>query len=200
MNPHNQGPTVSARDRIKQLFLDNLEKVVTKDQIYKVAGISEWARRVRELRDEFGYAIKSHKDFPETLKPGEYILSDPTPSEKAKQRKIKKDQYFRILNRDKHLCLSCGRKPGDSHPTDAARSIKLVVDHVYPISDSEKYGIDPYSDSNLQTLCDFCNEGKWNKYAGTIGESRLNLVALIRHARVAEQEEIYLVLKDIFDK
>ena len=36
----------------------------------------EWARRVRELRDEFGYAILSHKDLPDQLK----------------QRKIGKDQ------------------------------------------------------------------------------------------------------------
>lgn len=152
------------------------------------------------MRDEFGFAIKSHKDHPAILKPGEYILNDPTPSAKAKQRKIKKDQYFRILNRDNHLCLSCGRKPGDNHPTDTSRSIKLVVDHIYPISDSEKYGIDPYSDSNLQTLCDFCNEGKWNKYAGAIGESKLNLAALIRHAPLNEQKEIYLTLKQIFEK
>lgn len=190
---------MSARDRIKDLFLDNLGVIVTKDDISKVARISEWARRVRELRDEHGYQIKSHKDVPNELKPGEYILYDPKPSTKAKQRKISKDQYFRVLNRDKHMCLSCGRKPGDVHPTDSSRTIRLVVDHVYPISDADKYQIDPYSDDNLQTLCDFCNEGKWNKYAGNIGKAKQSLTALVRHSPRAEQKKVYEMLKKIYD-
>ncbi len=190
---------MSARSRIEKLFLSNVGKVVTKSEIAEVAKISEWARRVRELRDEFGYSIKSHKDLPGDLKPGEYLLENPTPSPKAKERKISKDQYFRVLARDGHKCCSCGREPGDQNPIDENRAIKLVVDHVYPISDAEKYDIDPYGDENLQTLCDFCNEGKWNKYAGKIGEAKLNLTALVRHAPRKEQYEVFEMLKRIFD-
>ncbi len=189
---------MSARERIKNLFLNNIGKTVTKEQISIEADISEWARRVRELRDEFGYEIKSHKEMPGELKPGEYLLENPKPNPKAKERKISKDQYFRVLNRDGHCCLSCGRKPGDKHPTNANKLIKLVIDHVYPISDAEKYNVDPYSDGNLQTLCDFCNEGKWNKFSGKIGESRENLTALVRHASKEEQMRVYDMLKKIF--
>ncbi|WP_420597129.1 HNH endonuclease [Deinococcus sp.] len=189
----------AARTRILELFQSNLGQVVTKDQIAAVAVISEWARRVRELRDEFGYLIVSHKDRPGELRPGEYILTAAEPRETAKQRKIGKDQYFRILVRDNHMCQSCGAKVGDPNPLDPSRTVRLVVDHVYPISEAEKYGIDPYADENLQTLCDVCNEGKWNKYAGKIGEARLNLEALVRHAPLEEQRRVYEVLKAIFD-
>ena len=191
---------MSARERIKELFLEKIGEVVTKEEISKVANINEWARRVRELRDEYGYEINSFKDMPDILKPGDYILYNPVPSPKAKERKISKDQYFRILNRDGHHCLSCGREPSDLNPLNPNKKIKLVVDHVHPISDASKYDIDPYGDENLQTLCDFCNEGKWNKYAGKIGESKLNITALVRHASKSEQIQVYQMLKKIFEK
>jgi hypothetical protein len=191
---------MSARERIKELFLKNLGKIVTKEQISETAQINEWARRVRELRDEYGYEIKSYKDMPGTLKPGDYILTNPIPSPKAKERKISKDQYFRVLDRDGHMCLSCGSQPGDANPVDKTRKIRLVVDHVYPISDAEKFNIDPYGDENLQALCDFCNEGKWNKFAGKIGKSKVNLTAMIRHAPRSEQKEALKMLKGIFGK
>lgn len=45
----------AARQRILDLFLQNVQQKVTKEQIATVAGISEWARRVRELRGEYGW-------------------------------------------------------------------------------------------------------------------------------------------------
>ena len=190
----------AARNRILDLLKQHVGEVVAKEQIAAAANISEWARRVRELRDEYGYQILSHKDRPGELKPGEYILVSAEPRETAKQRKIGKDQYFRILVRDRHMCQSCGAKVGDPNPLDPSRTIRLMVDHIYPISEADKYGIDPYADENLQTLCDACNEGKWNKYAGKIGEARLNLEALVRHAPLDEQRRIYEALKAIFER
>lgn len=190
----------AARTRILDLFMANVGQVITKEQIAEVAGISEWARRVRELRDELGYSIQSHKDRPGELRPGDYILTSAEPRPSARQRKIGKDQYFRILTRDSHMCCSCGAKVGDRNPLDPERTIRLMIDHVYPISDAEKYGIDPYADENLQTLCDVCNEGKWNKYAGKIGEARANLEALVRHAPAEEQRRVYEMLRAIFDR
>ncbi|MBU2844771.1 HNH endonuclease, partial [Acidithiobacillus ferriphilus] len=51
-------------------------------------GISEWARRVRELRTEEGYLILTHNDRSD-LKPGEYLLENPKP-EPAFERAISK--------------------------------------------------------------------------------------------------------------
>jgi len=45
-----------------------------------VSGIHEWARRIRELRVEQGWPIHSHKND-ESLKPGQYILTDDEPNE-----------------------------------------------------------------------------------------------------------------------
>ncbi len=64
---------MGARDKIRELFLANVGKILTTKRIRKVAAISEYARRIRELRDEEGYQIKSHLDRPD-LKPGEYVL------------------------------------------------------------------------------------------------------------------------------
>ncbi len=64
---------MGARDRIREFLIANVGKVVTTQKLRKVGGISEYARRIRELRDEEGYPIKSHVDRAD-LKPGEYIL------------------------------------------------------------------------------------------------------------------------------
>lgn len=64
---------MGARDRIRDFFIANVGKVVTTQRIRSVGGISEYARRIRELRDEEGYQIKSHVDRAD-LKPGQYIL------------------------------------------------------------------------------------------------------------------------------
>ncbi|MCL6567952.1 MAG: HNH endonuclease [Meiothermus silvanus] len=74
------------------------------------------------------------------------------------------------------------------------------MDHIVPISVAEREGIDPYGDENLQTLCDVCNEGKWNKYIGRVGKARTNLLALVRHAPLEEQREIYEALRRIFEE
>jgi hypothetical protein len=51
-----------ARARVLDFLVANVGRVIDSDQIRKAAGSSEWARRFRELRDEFGYPILSHKD------------------------------------------------------------------------------------------------------------------------------------------
>ena len=64
---------MGARDKIREYLITNVGKVLTTQKIRKVAGISEYARRIRELRDEEGFQIKSHVDRAD-LKPGQYIL------------------------------------------------------------------------------------------------------------------------------
>ena len=60
---------------ILAFLLKNVGNVVNSKQLQDASGgASEWARRVRELRDEQGYEILSHKDNAD-LRPGEYILT-----------------------------------------------------------------------------------------------------------------------------
>ena len=61
----------SATDRLKQYFRMTRGQVVSKDQLRGVAGIEEWARRVRELR-QAGWQIESGIE-PGGLQPYEYV-------------------------------------------------------------------------------------------------------------------------------
>ena len=68
-----------ARTKLRLHFLANLHKVMDSDELRAVAGgISEWARRIRELRTEEGYLILTHNDRAD-LKPGQYLLEIPKP-------------------------------------------------------------------------------------------------------------------------
>jgi len=46
-----------SRAKLRAHFLANIGKVMNSDELREIAGTSEWARRVRELRDEEGYQI-----------------------------------------------------------------------------------------------------------------------------------------------
>ena len=64
---------MGSRDKLRKHFLENLGEVLDSDTLREIAGISEWARRVRELRNEEGYQVLTHNDRSD-LKPGQYIL------------------------------------------------------------------------------------------------------------------------------
>lgn len=85
LSPFDMLAAINTRERIKNLFLKHIGKIITKEQISREAGISEWARQVRELRDEYGYEIKSYKEMPGRLKPGEYLLESPKATPRAKK-------------------------------------------------------------------------------------------------------------------
>ena len=42
----------SARDRLREHFIANVSQELPGEELAEIAGISEWARRVRELRSE----------------------------------------------------------------------------------------------------------------------------------------------------
>jgi len=64
---------MGAKDRLRDFFERNVGKVITTQELREVAKTSEYARRIRELRNEEGMQIHSHVDRA-SLKPGEYIL------------------------------------------------------------------------------------------------------------------------------
>lgn len=65
----------SARDRILFYMRSYPQTVVTGDELYVVSGIGEWARRVRELRVQFGWPLISGLTANEMLKEGEFPLA-----------------------------------------------------------------------------------------------------------------------------
>lgn len=144
-----------ARNKLREYFLAHIGEVLDSDTLREVAGISEWARRVRELRNEEGYQIMTDKDLSD-LKPGQYLLNDPTPTV-AHARKISKETRAIVLDRDGSTCQMCGAVAGEPHPFDPTRKTVLTMGHIV---DKSMGGTD--DPSNLRTICSICNEGASN--------------------------------------
>ena len=64
---------ISAKERIRQLLRARVGTVVTSSELQDIVGpnVTEWARRLRELRENEGWQIMSNVDD-NSLKPGEY--------------------------------------------------------------------------------------------------------------------------------
>jgi hypothetical protein len=170
----------------KALILDYLlahkGKVISSKELQEASGgASEWGRRVRELRDEQGYDILSHKDRSD-LKPGEYILAS-TKRRPAFKRGISKETRAIVLERNGYTCQMCGCAAGDPDPYNSNRTIRLTIGHIV---DKSKGGEDV--PSNLRAVCSNCNEGLQN--AAPIKPDRLQLLAQIRRATLTDQKEV----------
>lgn len=72
--------TTGGQARILRYLQLRLGEIVTKDELSGVAGIYEWARRVRELRMDHGWAIQSSVTRND-LRVGEYVLELDHPDE-----------------------------------------------------------------------------------------------------------------------
>lgn len=181
---------MGARDRIREYFIANVGKVLTTQKIRKIAGISEYARRIRELRDEEGYQIISHVDRAD-LKPGEYIL-ETLEQKPVISRTISPQLRNEILERNGFTCQLCGAGPGDIDPFNPNRKVRFHIDHVLPISQG---GTD--DKDNLRVLCSACNQGRSNVQPPS--ETALNIIAKIRKLPKSSQKEIYEILKRKFE-
>jgi hypothetical protein len=173
---------MGARDLLRDYFLANLGKVLDSEELRIAAGgISEWARRIRELRNEEGFAILTHNDRSD-LKPGQYLLLTAKP-EPAFERGISKETRAIVLDRNGFTCQMCGAGAGEPHPFDASRKTRLHLGHVI---DKSMGGTD--DPSNLRAVCSICNEG-----ASNITPDRptvMKLKAQIRKARGEDQLEL----------
>ena len=183
---------MGARDNLRAHFLNNIGKVMDSDQLRRVAGdITEWARRVRELRTEEGYQILTHNDR-DDLKPGQYILLDPAPKP-AFERAISKETRAYVLDRNGFTCQMCGAVAGEPHPYDPTRRTRLHLGHVI---DKSLGGTDDAS--NLRAVCSVCNEGASNL---TLQRPRADkLLVQIRRAPSPDQLEVLKWLISKFPK
>lgn len=179
----------SARDRLRAHFLANIGKIMDSDELRKVSGdITEWARRVRELRNEEGYKILTNNDR-SNLKPGEYLMEDPAPLP-AFAREISKEIRAFILDRNGYTCQMCGAVAGEIHPYDPSRKTRLHIGHII---DKSKGGAD--DPSNLRAICSVCNEGAQN-----ITLIRPNLKHLLTQVRRATSQDQIEVLRWLIRK
>ncbi len=163
-------------------LLKKIGVIVNSKQLQKASGgASEWARRVRELRDEQGYDILSHKDRSD-LKPGDCILVS-AKRRPAFKRGISKETKALVLERNGYTCQMCGAAAGDPDPYNSNRTIRLALGHII---DKSKGGED--TPSNLRAMCSNCNEGLQN--AAPIKPDRLQLLAQLRRATIDDQKAV----------
>ena len=147
---------LGSKRKLRDFFQANLGKILDSKTLQVVADSSEWARRIRELRNEEGLNINTHNDD-SSLKPGQYKLLDLKPRP-AFARGISKETRAFVLDRNGFTCQMCGAVAGEPHPYDqAGRKTRLHIGHVI---DKSMGGTDDAS--NLRAICSVCNEGAKN--------------------------------------
>ncbi|HZS78833.1 MAG TPA: HNH endonuclease [Ktedonobacteraceae bacterium] len=172
-----------SKQRILDFLLANIGRVIDGEEIREASGnVSEWARRVRELRDEEGYQILTHRDRRE-LKPGQYLL-ETDKRLPSFARSISKETRAYVLERNGYTCQMCGLAAGDPDPFDPTRTVRLTMGHII---DKSKGGSD--SPNNLRAICTNCNEGLQN--IAPPKPDRLHLLTQVRRATIDDQ--LYLL-------
>lgn len=172
----------SSKQLILEFFLNNLGKVLESKDIQRASGGAvEWARRVRELRNEDGYQILSHKDRT-SLKPNQYLM-ETTERLPASRRAISKETRAWVLERNGYTCQMCGAAAGDPDPLGSTRTVRLTMGHII---DKSKGGDD--SPQNLRAVCTNCNEGLQN--TSLPKPNRIHLLAQVRRATIQDQRAL----------
>ena len=171
-----------SKAKILDFLMAHIGEVVNSAQLQEASGhASEWARRLRELRDEEGYQIDSHKDRAD-LKPGEYVLTSDH-RKPAFKREISKETRAIVLERNGYTCQMCGMGAGDPDPYHPGRTIRLTMGHII---DKSKGGED--TPQNLRAVCSNCNEGLQN--AAPPKPDFILLKAQVRRATQDDQKQI----------
>lgn len=177
---------------ILDFLLEHVGEVLEAKQIQEASGWkAEWGRRLRELRDEQGWPILSHKDRAD-LKPGQYILESKK-RRPAFSRDISKETRAFVLERNGYTCQMCGMAAGDPDPFHVGRTVRLTMGHII---DKSKGGTDDRS--NLRAICANCNEGLSN--IAPQKPSRIALLSSIRRAAIDDQKAVFEWLTKKFGK
>jgi hypothetical protein len=133
-----------------QRLLDALYKsmgsVVPNEELIRVSGQHNYARRIRELRAE-GW------DIVYSASPSGYILRSLDKTEKNADEYINQKLRLKVLERDRFTCQLCGHKAQDKYAD--GEQVRLEIDHISPLKQGGKT-----TEENLWTLCSRCNAGK----------------------------------------
>jgi hypothetical protein len=140
----------SVRDKILRFLRANVGRGVTGEELRYVAGDkTEWARRVRELRTEFGWPVATKSTGRPDLAVGVYVLEADRQSPEH-DRNIPDDVRREVLRRDGYKCKQCNWSYDEWNPSDPRH---LELHHIKPHA---KGG--PNVKENLKTLCTVCHD------------------------------------------
>lgn len=136
--------------KILEFLLKNVGKKVTGEELRYVANDkSEWARRTRELRTDFGWQVLTQATGMPDLPVGVYVLASERQAPKH-DRKIPDSVRRKVLHRDAHRCTACGWQYDKWNPSDARR---LEAHHIRHHAKGGKS-----TTENLLTLCTPCHD------------------------------------------
>lgn len=167
---------------LREYFLANVGEVLNSKQLFDASGgANEFARRIRELKNEEGMNIVTHNDR-SNLKPGEYMLVD-RKILPFFERGISKETRAFVLDRNGFTCQMCGAAAGEPHPYDNGRKTRLHIGHIV---DKSMGGSD--EPGNLRAICSVCNEGASN--LTLTRPEGIKLIAQVRRAPAADQLDI----------
>ena len=140
----------SMRDKILRFLRENVGRSVTNEELRYVAGNkTEWARRVRELRTEFGWPIVTKTTGRPGLGVGIYVLEADRQSPQH-DRHTPDDVRREVLRRDGYKCRNCGWSHDEWNPSDPRH---LELHHVMHHAKGGKNIAE-----NLKTFCTVCHD------------------------------------------
>ena len=116
---------LGVREKILKFLMLNTAKSVHGEELaYLAGGKKEWARRVRELRTEFGWAISTRQSGRLDLPIGAYLLEHDRQAVQH-DRKIPDIVRVEVLERDQFRCKKCRWALKDASPTDPRKFLEL---------------------------------------------------------------------------
>jgi hypothetical protein len=140
----------SIRDKILEFLLANIGQEITNEELRYVAGNkTEWARRVRELRTEFGWPIITKTTGRPELAVGTYMLEADRQSYEH-DRRIPDDVRRKVLRNDGYKCRKCGWSQDEWNKADPRH---LELHHIRHHAKGGGNAVD-----NLKTLCTVCHD------------------------------------------
>lgn len=201
--PYEQG---SIKQRIEALFLDNLGKVLTREQIQQVAKNPKtgeepenWHQRLSELRTDDGYTILSWRNRGD-LKVEEYLMPHAVKRPKAAKRVRPTDStWLAVLRRADNRCewqeggKACGLKAGEIDPVGGG-TVKLTPDHKTPHATNAH--ADAGDPEQWQALCGRHQVVKKNYWDDSTGW--LNVGAIVQAASRQEKWQVFIFLLQHF--
>jgi hypothetical protein len=199
---HYSGTHPGYDGKVEALFLDNLGKILTRQQILQVAKDPKtgkepenWHQRLSELRTDEGYTILSWRNRGD-LDVEEYLMPHAEKRPKAAGRIRPTDAtWLAVLRRADYRCewhegsQTCGLKDGETDPVGGG-TVHLTPDHKVPHSMDAH--VDPTDPGRWQALCGRHQVVKKNYWDNATG--KLNVSAIVQAAGRKEKEEVFLFL------
>ena len=141
---------IGVRDKILEYLRQNVGKRVTGEELkYLAKDRSEWARRVRELRTEYGWPVVTRNTGRPDLEVGVYLLEADRQSPEH-DRSIPDAVKREVLRRDGYRCTKCNWTHDEWNRSDPRH---LELHHIKPHAAGGKN-----TESNLITVCTVCHD------------------------------------------